>query len=164
MEKEWFSNDFQSPTGESLALPRDTPGTFQELPGAPRTSQIIPRDAQGPTRDVQVHRRIPKDRAKTTKDTKTEGTSHPSHQTSSLQALVASAESRSAYNSIKGWGYIISMHGASDSPSQSVSSPVSGRRSKRCLINGAQHTNSYCGETILRTDLGSSVLIAKALK
>ena len=48
------------------------PGTFQKLPGAPRTSQLIPRDPQGPTRYAQAHQRIPKDPAKTTNDTRTE--------------------------------------------------------------------------------------------
>ena len=55
--------------GESLALLRAPPGTFQKLPGAPRTSQLIPRDPQGFTRYAQAHQRIPKDPAKTTNAT-----------------------------------------------------------------------------------------------
>ena len=48
------------------------PGTFQKLPVAPRTSQIISRDPQGATTDAQLHQRILKDPAKTTKNTNTE--------------------------------------------------------------------------------------------
>ena len=66
-----FFNDFQSPLGSPRLL-RDPPGTFHKLPRAPRTSQIIPGDSQGPTRYAQAHQRISKDPAKTTNDTKKE--------------------------------------------------------------------------------------------
>ena len=52
--------------------PWGVPDSFHKLPRAPRTSQIIPGDPQGPTRYAQAHQRISKDPAKTTNYTKKE--------------------------------------------------------------------------------------------
>ena len=70
------------------------PGTLLELPGAPRTPKPppethqvrpgTPKDPQGPREDHQGHQNG--------------GTLHPAHKDSRLQAFVASAEWRSAYN------------------------------------------------------------------
>ena len=58
---------FPKLTGESLALPKDPHRTFQELPGAQRKSQIIPRGSQGRTRYAQVHQRMPQRSPRTPK-------------------------------------------------------------------------------------------------
>ena len=54
-------------------VPWETPGTsqgpsrdLQETPRSSKTSQLIPRDPQGPTRYAQAHQRMFKDPAKTT--------------------------------------------------------------------------------------------------
>ena len=88
---------FPKPPGESptpQGPPRDLPQTpksskdIPDNPGRPPgTHQVrpsTPKDPQGPRKDHQWHQKG--------------GTSHPLHQASSLQALVASAESRSAIN------------------------------------------------------------------
>ena len=63
-----FSTISKAPLGS----PWHFSGTPTDLPETPRSSQLIQRDPQGPTRYAQAHQRIPKDPAKTTNDTRTE--------------------------------------------------------------------------------------------